>query len=90
MLLLFELAVVLIGYQLARHVPADRRLWGIVVAMAVMPVLPYLNPLPLGFPLFLVVYLAIGVFAYALHRPEPPAKGNGKGGKKDGNYTLKA
>ncbi len=90
MLILFEIALAAIGYQLARYVPAEMRLWAIVVAMAVMPFLQYLNPLPLGFPLFVIVYLLIGVFAYALHRPEPPANGTNNGSKKAGTYTFKA
>lgn len=68
--LLLKFLVVYLGWFLAGFIPANKANWrrsGIVVFLIGLPFIENFEPLPLGLPFLILVYLALGVFARHLY-----------------------
>ena len=73
--LFLKSVMILLGYfGAAPFVPIPYRVWGLFVAIAIWFALTALqsliSPWPLGVPLFLLGYVALGVFAKAIYKPD--------------------
>jgi hypothetical protein len=71
--------MILIGYfAVARFVPVSDRVWGLFVAIVIWSSVTLLQahiaPWPFGIPYLMVGYIALGVFAKAIYKPDRDGK----------------